>query len=69
MTEKGNFIPLLFLRVALTFFALIPAVYYQQLVDIMAKATKTDANSIAAHGTAILLLILWIKLATIILNR
>lgn len=69
MTEKRNFIPLLFLRVALTFFALIPAVYYQQLVDIMSKATKMDANSIANHGIAILFLILWIKLTTIIFNR
>ncbi|MCX6822867.1 MAG: ABC transporter transmembrane domain-containing protein [candidate division SR1 bacterium] len=69
MTEKGNFIPLFLLRVIITFGALIPAMYYQQLVDLMSKATKTDANNIANHAIALLFIVLWIKLSNTFLYR
>lgn len=69
MTEKMNFIPLFLIRIVITFGSLVPAIYYQQLVDIMSKATKTNTNDIANHAVAILIIILRIKLVNTILFR
>lgn len=69
MTEKWNFIPLFLLRIIITFGTLIPAIYYQELVDIMSKATKTDTSNIANHAIALLLIILRIKLLNTVFYR
>ncbi len=69
MTEKENFFPLFLSRIIITFLWLIPAIYYKDLINLISNVTKTDIPMIAKHAIAILFIILWIKLANIIVHR
>lgn len=69
MTEKGNFIPLFFTRIIITIGSLLPAIYYQQIMDIIANVGEGKIPEIGQHAISILFIILWIKLINTVINR
>lgn len=69
LTEKGNFLPLFFIRALTTFGTLVPAIYYKEMVDIISKVTPSQMSEWAHHAIAILFIIFWIKMANLMAYR
>lgn len=69
MTEKGNFIPLFLTRLIVTIWSLLPAIYYKQIMDIIANVGEGKIPEIGQHALGILFIILWIKLINTVMYR
>ncbi len=69
MTEKGNFIPLFLTRLIVTIWSLLPAIYYQKIMDIIANIGEGKIPELGQHAISILFIILWIKLINTVMYR
>lgn len=69
MQEKKLFIPLLIARIILTILSLVPALYYKQIVDVIANFTGEDKTIIVSQIISILLIVMYIKLINNIFHR
>ncbi|MFZ2151213.1 MAG: ABC transporter ATP-binding protein [Candidatus Absconditicoccaceae bacterium] len=69
MTEKLYFILLLISRIAVAFIALLPALYYKQIIDLIAGFLQGDKSSITIKAISILIIILLIKIVGVLIYR
>jgi len=69
MTEKKNFFPLVIARIALTILGLLPALYYKQIVDLIAGFTNGEKTLIVSQIVSILLIIVYIKVINNVFYR
>lgn len=69
MTEKGNFISLFLTRLIVTIWSLLPAIYYQKIMDIIANIGEGKIPELGQHAISILFIILWIKLINTVMYR
>lgn len=69
MTEKLYFILLLISRIAVAFIALLPALYYKQIIDLIAWFLQWDKSSITIKAISILIIILLIKIVWVLIYR
>lgn len=69
MTEKKFFLPLLLLRAGLAFVWLLPAIYFQEMINTLSAFTWEDKLPIFAVTVWILISILWLKIVGLVLYR
>ena len=69
MSEKKYFIPLFISRIAISFIALLPALYYKDIVDLISWFSQWEKTNITIKALWILFVILRIKIAGVIIHR
>jgi ABC-type multidrug transport system fused ATPase/permease subunit len=67
--EKKLFIPLLIARIALAVLGMLPALYYKQIVDLIANFTGGEKTLILSQGISLLLIVVYLKVITNAFNR
>jgi len=69
MGEKKTFIPLMIARIILTILGLMPALYYKQIVDLIANFTGGEKTLIVSSAISILLIVVYIKVINNVFYR
>lgn len=69
MTEKKYFFSLLFFRTAQTFIALLPAIYFKEIINLLSDFVGSDKSQIFSIAIGLLISIVWIKVVSVITYR
>lgn len=69
MGEKQFFIPLVIARIILTILGLLPAIYYKQIVDLIASFTGGEKTVMVSQIISLLLIVVYIKVINNIFYR